>query len=294
MNPETTARARRLVTDRRIRERRRQVAASRVRRRRLQVLGALLAVGLAAGLVRLARSPLFGLTSIQVEGVAALSRDQVIAASGVRLGEPYLAIDLGAVERRLESLPRVAQATAVRAYPSGLKLIIRERQPTAALPAGRGRGSPGYWLVAADGTVLAQVLRRPVGLPDVRDVPLPPGIHPGTRLPPGNPLANALTALDHLTPALRQQVAAVTARSIDSLELQLRDGTRVLYGLADLQAAKDAAVLLLQQQLRARGQRAAQLDVRNPATPTVIVQTVPANAKTPTKPTAASQQGSAR
>lgn len=284
---QTSARPRRLVTDRRIRERRRQVAASRVRRRRLQVLGALLAIGLALGLVRLARSPLFGLTSIQVEGVAALSRDQVVAASGLRLGEPYLAIDLGAVERRLEALPWVAHATAVRAYPSGLKLLIQERQPTAALSAGHA----GYWLVAADGTVLAQVPRLPAGLPYVRDVPLPPGSHPGTRLPPGNPLANALTALDHLAPALRRQVVAVTARSIDSLEFEFRGGARVLYGLADQQAAKDAAVLLIQQQLQAQGKRMVHVDVRNPTTPTV--QAVPA-ANSARNPTAATQQGSAR
>src|SRR5207249_11263627 len=149
-------------------------------------------------------------------------------------------------------------------YPSGLRIAIQQRQPTAALSAGRG----GYWLVAADGTVLASAPKLPAGLPYVRDVPVPPGIQPGTRLPPGNPLANALSALDRLAPALRQQVAAVAARSIDSLEFQLRGGGRVLYGIARQQAAKDAAVLLIQQQLRAQGKQVVRIDVRNPATPT--------------------------
>jgi len=275
-------RSRRLLTDRRIRDRRRQVAATRVRRRRLQVLGGLLLLIAAIGLVKLARSPLFGLTAIRVEGVAALSRDQVVAASGVRLGEPYLPLNPGAIERRLEALPRVAHATVTREYPSGLTIVIQERQPTAALSAGGG-----FWLVAADGTVLASVPKLPAGLPYVRDVPLPPGSQPGTRLAPGNPLANALSALDRLAPALRQQVVAVTAHSIDSLEFQLRGGGRVLYGLADQQAAKDAAVLLIQQQLRAQGKQVVHIDVRNPTTPTV--QSEPMPAKHAKKPTAANQ-----
>ncbi len=278
-SPSTRApsRPRRLLTDRRIRERRRQVVASRVRRRRLQVGAGLLLLCLAVGVVKLARSPLFGLTAVRVEGEAALTRNQVIAASGVRLGESYLPIDLGAIQRRLEALPRVARAIVTREYPSGLRIVIQERQPTAALSAGSG----GYWLVAGDGTVLAAVRQRPSGLPYVADVPLPAGSRPGTRLAPNNPLANALRALDQMASTLRQQVVAVTAHSIDSLEFQLRGGARVLYGLADQQAAKDAAVLLIQQQLRAQGKQVVHIDVRNPATPTV-------------QTTTSKQQGSAR
>jgi hypothetical protein len=43
----------------------------------------------------------------------------------------------------------------------------------------------------------------------------------------------------------------------------------VLYGIAEQQAAKDAAVLLIQRKLRAEGKRVVRIDVRSPSTPTV-------------------------
>jgi cell division septal protein FtsQ len=120
--------------------------------------------------------------------------------------------------------------------------------------------------------VLQRVSGQPAGLPLVAGVPLPAGVRPGTRLPPGNSLANALSALDGMDPGLRRQVTAVTARSIDSLQFQLRGGAVVLYGLAERQAAKDAAVLLVQKQLRSEGKRVVRIDVRSPSTPTVVAE----------------------
>jgi hypothetical protein len=123
--------------------------------------------------------------------------------------------------------------------------------------------------VAADGTVLEATRRPPAGLPQVGSVPLPADVHPGSRLPPGNPLANALAALGGMRPDLRRQVTAVHARSLDGLEFGLRDGTRVLYGLAAEQPAKDAAVLLVRRTLAREGREVVRIDVRNPSAPTV-------------------------
>lgn len=263
----------RLLTDRRILERRRAIMAQRVRRRRRWLLIAVVAIAASLALYQLARSPLFGLTGVRVEGASAGVRAAARAAAGLRLGEPYLAIDPGAVRRRVEALPSVASARVTRSYPSSLRIVVSERLPTAVVSAGGA-----YWLVAADGTVLGRVARRPVSLPYVAGVPLPDGVRPGVRLPPGNPLANALLALGHMDSALKRQVTAVTARSIDGLELGLRDGARVLYGVAEQQAAKDAAVLLVQRQLRAQGKQVVRIDVRSPSTP-MVKETAAANAQ---------------
>jgi cell division protein FtsQ len=258
----------RLLTDRRILERRRAIIVERVRRRRHVLLVAVAAVAVAVGLYQLARSPLFGLTEVRVEGAGGSMRATVLAAAGLRPGEPYLAIDPAAVRRRVEALPRVASARVLRSYPSSLRIVVSERTPTAVVSSGGA-----YWLVAADGIVLARLAERPAGaqaaLPYVAGVPLPPGVRPGARLPAGNPLANALTALGRMDPSLRRQVVAVTAGSVDSLELGLRDGAKVLYGVAERQAAKDAAVLLIQRKLRAEGKRVVRIDVRSPSTPMV-------------------------
>jgi cell division protein FtsQ len=259
-----TALARRPGADRRIAERRKAIAAARVRRRRRQLGWGLLALALAVGTVQLARTPLFGLAAIRVEGTRALGRDQVLAAADVRPGQPYLGLDLEAIRRRVAALPRVAAARVVRDYPASLRIVVSERPPVASV-----RKAAVYWLVAADGTVLDATRQRPADLPHVAGVPLPADLRPGSRLAPGNPLANALSALGGMRPELRRQVVAVHARSLDGLEFRLRDGSRVLYGLAVEQPAKDAAVLLVRRTLAKEGKEVERIDVRNPAAPTV-------------------------
>jgi cell division protein FtsQ len=255
---------RRPAADRRIAERRKAITAARVRRRRRQLAWGLLALALAVGTVQLARTPLFGLGAVHVEGASALGRDEVLAAAAVRPGEPYLGLDLEAIRRRVAALPRVAAARVVRDYPASLRIVVSERAPVASV-----RKAAVYWLVAADGTVLEATRRRPAGLPHVAGVPLPTDLHAGSRLPPGNPLANALGALGGMRPELRGQVVAVQARSLDGLEFRLRDGTRVLYGLAVEQPAKDAAVLLVRRTLARERREVERIDVRNPSAPTV-------------------------
>jgi cell division protein FtsQ len=255
---------RRPSADRRIAERRKAITAARVRRRRRQLGWGLLALALAVGTVQLARTPLFGLAAVHVQGTSALHRGDVLAAAAVRPGEPYLGLDLEAIRHRVEALPRVAAARVVRDYPASLRIIITERTPVASV-----RKRTFSWLVAADGTVLEATRRPPADLPQVASVPLPADVHPGSRLPPGNPLANALAALGGMRPDLRAQVIAVHARSLDGLEFGLRDGTRVLYGLAAEQPAKDAAVLLVRRTLAREGREVVRIDVRNPSAPTV-------------------------
>ena len=255
---------RRPRADRRIADRRKAILAARVRRRR-RVLGwALAAVALAVGAAYLIRTPLFALSAVRVDGTRAVARAEIVEASQVRVGEPYLGLDLEAIRARVAALPRVAAVRVTRDYPSSLRITVTERPPVASVSAGSV-----YWLVAADGTVLDAAASRPPGLPYVASVPLPAGVGPGTRLPPGNELANALTALGGMAPRLKAQVTGVDARSLDSLEFTLEDGTRVLYGLAVDQPAKDAAVLLVRRTLQREGREAQRIDVRNPSAPTV-------------------------
>jgi cell division protein FtsQ len=198
----------------------------------------------------------------------------VLAAADLHTGQAYLAIHPDEVAARVAALPRVASVRVRRAYPSSLRIIVIERKATASVSS-----SGRYWLVAADGIVLQRLSGRQQGLPFVANVPLPRGVRPGTRLAAGNPLANALTALGRMDPVLRRQVAGVTAGSIDGLQFRLSGGAVVLYGLADQQAAKDAAVLLVQHKLRAEGKEVVRVDVRVPSTPTVVSQSAQGNVR---------------
>jgi cell division protein FtsQ len=250
--------------DRRIAERRKAIIVARVRRRR-RILGwGLAVIALAVGVAYLIRTPLFGLSAVRVTGTEAVAEAEVREAAKVRLGEPYLGLDIAAIQARVAALPRVAAVRVARDYPSSLRIAVTERPPVASVSTGNV-----YWLVAADGTVLDAAGRRPADLPYVASVPLPDGVRPGSRLPPGNELANALTALGGMAPQLKRQVTGVNARTLDSLEFTLRDGTRVLYGLAVDQPAKDTAVQLIRRTLKREGREAQRIDVRNPASPTV-------------------------
>jgi cell division protein FtsQ len=255
---------RRPAADRRIAERRKAIVAARARRRR-RILGwGLAVIALAVGVAYLIRTPLFGLSEVRVSGIEAVTEAEVLEAAGVRIGEPYLGLDLTAIGGRVAALPRVAAVRVTRDYPSSLRIAVTERPPVASVSDGSG-----YWLVAADGTVLDPVGGQPADLPYVASVPLPDGVGPGSRLPPGNELANALTALGGMDPQLKRQVTGVNARTLDSLEFTLNDGTRVLYGLAVDQRAKDAAVQLIRRTLKREGREAQRIDVRNPSAPTV-------------------------
>jgi cell division protein FtsQ len=266
---------RRAPADRRIAERRKTILAARARRRR-RILGwALAAIALAVGVAYLIRTPLFGLSAVRVEGTEAVAQAEVLQASKVRIGEPYLGLDLVAIRDRVAALPRVAAVRVTRDYPSTLRITVTERPPVAVVSSAGVFAGSVYWLVAADGTVLDAAASRPADLPYVASVPLPDGVGPGSRLPPGNELANALTALGGMAPELKRQVTGVDARTLDSLEFTLKDGTRVLYGLAVDQPAKDAAVALVRRTLKREGREAQRIDVRDPSTPTV--QATPAN-----------------
>ena len=269
------AQGRRAAADRRIADRRKAILAARARRRRRVVGWSLAAIALAVGVAYLIRTPLFGLSAVRIDGTQAVARAEVLEASKVRIGEPYLGLDLNAIQARVAALPRVAAVRVKRDYPSTLSITVTERPPVAIVSSANVFADSVYWLVAADGTVLDTVASRSADLPYVASVPLPDGVQAGSRLPPGNELANALTALGGMAPQLKRQVAGVDARTLDSLEFTLKDGTRVLYGLAVDQPAKDAAVLLVRRTLKREGREAQRIDVRNPSAPTV--KATPAN-----------------
>ncbi len=83
--------------------------------------------GLAAG---------FEARTIEIQGAAASSRPAILAAAGVRTGDPILNVDLAALRGRVEGIGTVDSARVVRLLPDTLVISVVERPRLAVWQRG--------------------------------------------------------------------------------------------------------------------------------------------------------------
>jgi cell division protein FtsQ len=209
-------------------------ALARARRRRL--LGGLAVAVLcllAAGWI-LTASPWGTVRRVQVTGVDRIDPAQVRALATEELGRPLLLVRTGAVETRVRTLRLVADVSVEQVWPGTLRIVVRERQPVAALPAGGG-----FRLVDRDGVEVVTVGSAPSSVPVVQ-----------VDLVTAGPAAvrSALDSLGVLPPALRAQLREVGAASGDGVWFRLDDGDTVVWGDAGQVDLKVAALDALRRQ----------------------------------------------
>src|SRR5206468_3732419 len=97
----------------------------------------------------------FGLARIEVTGGPPAVQAQVRRRLAPLLGTSLLALDAGAVQTRVESLPTVVSATYDRSFPHTLRIAVVPERPVAVLRRGKQQ-----WLVSARGRVLARLTAR--------------------------------------------------------------------------------------------------------------------------------------
>jgi cell division protein FtsQ len=171
--------------DPRIAARRASVREER-RRRWRKVAAAILTVGVAGALLWfVSRSPLFDIDQIRVVGTARMQIDEVLATSGLTVGDPLISVDTGAVARGLEQQPWIRTAKVGRDINGVLSITIIERTAIAWIDNGPG----GRILVDAAGVELGPVGPEDAALPQVVGVGegslelasiLPPGVRART------------------------------------------------------------------------------------------------------------------
>jgi cell division protein FtsQ len=189
-------------------------------------------VSVALGLV-LYFTPVMSARSIVITGIGAVTREEVVDATKVRLGTPLLQIDTDQVADRVAGIRRVASARVQREYPSTLRITIVERIPIVV------KDYPdGPHLFDRDGVDFATA-PPPPGLPYI-DVD-----HPGPSDPPTRAALEVMTAL---RPEVVAQVSRVAAPSLASVTLTLTDGRTVVWGTTDRteEKAEKLAALLTQ------------------------------------------------
>jgi cell division protein FtsQ len=92
---------------------------------------------LAGGVMWLLTTPRLAVQSIQVEGAARVSAEDILAAADIPLGVNILRLDPAAVRARLEALPQIRRAEVVRELPDHVTLLVEERRPFTLVHAGR-------------------------------------------------------------------------------------------------------------------------------------------------------------
>ena len=238
--------------DRTVRRARRRFVRRQWARRWLawrRVLAGLVALGLVGGLVwTVFFSSALAVRGVQVEGTDVLSPQQVRSAAAVPQGVPLATVDLAAVRARVERLRPVRSVDVSRAWPHGIRVALTERTAVAALRRG------GTWQgIDATGLRFRSWATRPAGLPVVRVAPNAPR---GT-------LTEVSRVVAALPAALQGRVAHLSARTVDTITLRLRNGREVLWGSGDGSARKAQVLAVL---LR---EKASLYDVSIPGQPVI-------------------------
>lgn len=220
-------------------------------------------VGVIAVLVAawwISTSSLFSLRTLHVEGASGLPPGAIEQAAGLSPATNLVWLSTGALARRLDADPRIASSQVERVLPSTLFIRVTERSPVAIFAAGGRRLA-----IASDGTVMGP---PPAGalLPVLPETPAGQGLRPGDTMRGGPPLEAAAT----LPREIRAQVARISWGPGGTLELSLRTGTLVRYGLPDDLRAKAATLAAVLEWARGHDVRPKIVDVRAPLEPALL------------------------
>ncbi|MDT5204893.1 MAG: cell division protein FtsQ [Mycobacterium sp.] len=207
------------------------VARGTVRGLKLFLLSLMLIVAITGIGLILYFTPAMSARNIVVNGIGALTRDEVLDAAHVKPGTPLLQINTDNIADRVAAIRRVASAHVQRDYPSALMITVVERIPVVV------KDMPdGPHLFDRDGVDFATA-PPPPALPYI-DVDNPGPADPATKA--------ALAVLTALRPEVVAQVSRIAAPSVASITLTLTDGRKVIWGTNDRteeKAQKLAALL---------------------------------------------------
>ncbi|WP_315097715.1 cell division protein FtsQ/DivIB, partial [uncultured Cellulomonas sp.] len=208
-------------------------------------------------------SPVLALDPAQVtvEGAGTVvAVDQVRGVVDAQATTPLPRLDTVRLRDQVLDVPGVREARVTREWPRGLLVVLVAREPVAAVPEQPGnedpatRGVPGFALLDMDGVQVGRVDAAPDGLPVV-DVPV------GDK----RTLSAVLSVLQQLPADLLAQVGGVSARTQDTVTMNLRDNVRVDWGSAQETPLKVAVLSALRASPAAAG--ATVIDVSAPRLP---------------------------
>ena len=233
--------------------------ASRARRRALMpwaVVGSVLVV-IGASAIGLTYTPMFHAKTITVAGERRFSEEQILKMAGIGPGTDVFHVDLGAVERRLERNPWIADAVVTRHLPSAISVVISERRAVAL--ARSADGTMAY--LALDGHVLAPAHGTPL-LPEVKTAP-----EVSTDL---SAAATGAAVAQALPAALLPEVASISVDAEGAVVLAMRSGVTATYGDGSQAVLKGEALKAVLDYAASNGRTLLSVDVDVPGAPTAM------------------------
>jgi cell division protein FtsQ len=154
---------------------------------------------------------------VAVTGTTSLSAQEVVSAARVPVGTPLIRVDLNAIRAAVAGLPAVKTVAVRRVWPHTVAIAITERQPVAS------RYHDGTWQVLdRNGVAFRAASTRPPKLPVL-------AVNASS---PDNLLAETAHVAASLPADLAARTRRITAATIDSVELRLKDGGVVNWGSA--------------------------------------------------------------
>ncbi len=226
----------------------RMAARRQALRRRRQIV-----VGSVAGFVVVALvalyvvlwSPVFAVHDVKVEGATILSADDVRQAAGIPEGASLALVDVDGAASHVNALPPVAHATVTREWPTTLRITVTERQPSLSI------AWDGQYLIAdASGVVFQTASRAPSGL-------IPVAVNPDDR----QLVADTGVVYSSLSAGVQKKVRTITAKTPDSITIELKSGPTVVWGDA---SQSDLKSQVLDSLIDAK---VSVIDVSSPSTP---------------------------
>jgi cell division protein FtsQ len=121
------------------------------------------------------QNPEYNLAEVEIHTDGALTREQIIQATGLREGQNIFAINLSEARKALVALPQVERADIERIMPNKLSIDISERKPVAWVTGkddSNPSADPGAFLIDHDGILM----RVKAQVPDYYHLPVICGI----------------------------------------------------------------------------------------------------------------------
>lgn len=172
------------------------------------------------------------LKAVEVEGVNAVSRNEIVQLAQVRMGERMDDLDLLGIGERVESHFFVKDVIVERDLPSTLVIKVTERQPAVILPQGE------LLYLDDEGIVLPNLASREVfDLPVLSGLAQSGALHPGNRIEGGDVMEalQILRGAQMLNRELYHMISEISVRGKGDIILYAAEGgVPILFGRGNI------------------------------------------------------------